>query len=474
MALGSLAPWARRPTTTPRESDVIVTRGRGCRLRQGRVVAHPRCLRSQFGCLVARGFWMGGCARRGWNCAPRPRWRLAALLGRAPRWAATTAAGTQDVRDLFQGLCRRHPAVDYLADNCGELMRIEIYERAVQESEATHADRLVLLHLAMRANAQGLAWPRVDDICLATRLTERTVRRALSALRKSGDIVVVSAGGQGANVWRSTRYLVKIGMEPAKFRGVAEKFRATNALNNRDGGLSRFPASAGKMDRGGLSRLHPASKEAGKKKIKIRGRGAYAREAPRSTCGSGGFVMSGSEGDAVAKLARQILPDGSAPRHLGPAQRNAERQRLGRLLRKFGPPVRERALVAEFASHLRTGREGAVSADAWPGPSLLAGLAEAVADAAGWLGPVSAEMAAHARLSRADRIRLGEPAPGGVSHEPAERLCEERPVSPEEILVGGSPFSPRLRDDRLEAPRVSRGLTEREDGQPEALKPRAA
>lgn len=65
--------------------------------------------------------------------------------------------------------------------------------------------KAVLLWMAFRASKnEGIAWPGAADICRATCLNIRTVRRALKELRDSGFLIEVQRGMRGVKHYRVT------------------------------------------------------------------------------------------------------------------------------------------------------------------------------------------------------------------------------------------------------------------------------
>jgi len=63
-----------------------------------------------------------------------------------------------------------------------------------------HTKKLVLLRFADHANKQGLCWPAIPDVAAYSQLSERQVRREVSALLREGLLEEVKPGiraGQG-------------------------------------------------------------------------------------------------------------------------------------------------------------------------------------------------------------------------------------------------------------------------------------
>lgn len=71
-----------------------------------------------------------------------------------------------------------------------------------EHSRAAPTERLVLLAIADCANDRGEAWPSMAALVDKTRLSERTVQRAVSTLVSLGELSAVIGGGRG----RTTRY----------------------------------------------------------------------------------------------------------------------------------------------------------------------------------------------------------------------------------------------------------------------------
>lgn len=72
-----------------------------------------------------------------------------------------------------------------------------------------HADALVLLVLADRANTDGECWPSVSTIGQTARMTRKTVQRALRRLEKAGRVETVLHGwGDGPWITRPNLYRV--------------------------------------------------------------------------------------------------------------------------------------------------------------------------------------------------------------------------------------------------------------------------
>lgn len=78
-------------------------------------------------------------------------------------------------------------------------MSIQAIAWVLENSEATLADRLVLLAIANHADARGRnAWPAIPLIAREARVDERTVYRALQALEQRGEIVIVKRPGRSS------------------------------------------------------------------------------------------------------------------------------------------------------------------------------------------------------------------------------------------------------------------------------------
>jgi DNA-binding transcriptional ArsR family regulator len=78
-----------------------------------------------------------------------------------------------------------------------------------EHSRAAGNELLVLLRLADAANEESReAWPSVGNIAARTKLSERTVQRALRSLAEAGEIEVVEEGGRSSRGYRATVYRV--------------------------------------------------------------------------------------------------------------------------------------------------------------------------------------------------------------------------------------------------------------------------
>jgi hypothetical protein len=82
-------------------------------------------------------------------------------------------------------------------------MSIQAIAWVLEQSEATLADRLVLLAIANHADARGWnAYPSVPRIAEEARVAEATVYRSLSTLEQSGELIVHRHPG------RSNKYVI--------------------------------------------------------------------------------------------------------------------------------------------------------------------------------------------------------------------------------------------------------------------------
>lgn len=78
-------------------------------------------------------------------------------------------------------------------------MSIQALAWVLENSEATLADRLVLLAIANHADARGWnAWPSIPQIAKEARVGRATVFRALEALEALGEIVVERRPGRSS------------------------------------------------------------------------------------------------------------------------------------------------------------------------------------------------------------------------------------------------------------------------------------
>lgn len=82
-------------------------------------------------------------------------------------------------------------------------MSVEALTWVFKHSEATLAERLVLLALADYAHDDGtMAFPRVAKLALKARVSERTVERCLQSLVEAGRIEQTGATKRGVKAWR--------------------------------------------------------------------------------------------------------------------------------------------------------------------------------------------------------------------------------------------------------------------------------
>ena len=81
-------------------------------------------------------------------------------------------------------------------------MSNHIVNQAYQSTVSKPAELSVLVSLADQANEKAICWPSVGHICRRTRLSERTVQRALRSLEDDGHISL--AGAIGGGVHRQT------------------------------------------------------------------------------------------------------------------------------------------------------------------------------------------------------------------------------------------------------------------------------
>lgn len=76
-------------------------------------------------------------------------------------------------------------------------MSIQAVAWVLENSEATLADRLVLIAIANHADARGWnAWPAVPQIALEARVDRATVFRALTSLEATGEVVIERRAGR--------------------------------------------------------------------------------------------------------------------------------------------------------------------------------------------------------------------------------------------------------------------------------------
>lgn len=79
-------------------------------------------------------------------------------------------------------------------------MSIKVMSWVWDHSDASGSELLLLLAIADQANDDGRdAWPSIKTLAQRTRLDERTVRRVLKRLARSGHIIVRPGGGRRSN-----------------------------------------------------------------------------------------------------------------------------------------------------------------------------------------------------------------------------------------------------------------------------------
>jgi hypothetical protein len=82
-------------------------------------------------------------------------------------------------------------------------MSIFISSKVWEHSTATEATLLVHLAIAEFADEDGYAYPSIATLAQKTRVSERTVQRAIRWLRVSGEIeIIAKAGMRGCNLYR--------------------------------------------------------------------------------------------------------------------------------------------------------------------------------------------------------------------------------------------------------------------------------
>lgn len=134
-------------------------------------------------------------------------------------------------------------------------MSIQAMAWVLEESEATLAERLVLLAIANHADARGWnAWPAVPQIAREARVDPSTVYRVLELLERSGELVIKRRPGrsniygitalmgsqsergepvvEGSQIERGGGLRLR-GVTPLKLRG-DPSYPATTPLSNSD------------------------------------------------------------------------------------------------------------------------------------------------------------------------------------------------------------------------------------------------
>jgi hypothetical protein len=97
-------------------------------------------------------------------------------------------------------------------------MSIKVTNWVWAKSESRNGARLVMLALADRADAEGLAWPSIDDICERARLSPRAVQKGIAKLVEIGELEVESGGG------RRVRNRYRITPKPRTSDGVTDEY----------------------------------------------------------------------------------------------------------------------------------------------------------------------------------------------------------------------------------------------------------
>lgn len=75
-------------------------------------------------------------------------------------------------------------------------MSIQAVAWVLDQSEATYADRLVLIAIANHVGASGWAWPAIPSIAREARLGRATVFRAIEALEEAGELTIQRRPGK--------------------------------------------------------------------------------------------------------------------------------------------------------------------------------------------------------------------------------------------------------------------------------------
>lgn len=106
-------------------------------------------------------------------------------------------------------------------------MSIQALAWVLEHSEATLADRLVLLAIANHADARGWnAWPAVDSIAREARVHRVTVFRSIEALESAGELTVRRRPGRsnmyGLAAFGGLQDATGGGLQDATGKGVAD------------------------------------------------------------------------------------------------------------------------------------------------------------------------------------------------------------------------------------------------------------
>lgn len=138
-------------------------------------------------------------------------------------------------------------------------MSIQAVAWVLEHSQATLADRLVLIAIANHVHPGGThSWPGVDRIAAEARVDRATVYRSLARLVALGELEVARGGGRG----NTNAYTLK-GLQPATVKSpekVADCDTETVAQRNKTVATTqkngRSSATQNRMNRNEPSRVH--------------------------------------------------------------------------------------------------------------------------------------------------------------------------------------------------------------------------
>lgn len=118
-------------------------------------------------------------------------------------------------------------------------MSIQAVAWVLEYSEATLADRLVLIAIANHADARGWnAWPKVDQIALEARVDRRTVYRSIEALEALGELTVQRRPSR-TSIYGITAMM---GCQDATPQGMADRHPGVTSTARKGGRLPPEPS----------------------------------------------------------------------------------------------------------------------------------------------------------------------------------------------------------------------------------------
>jgi Helix-turn-helix domain len=157
------------------------------------------------------------------------------------------------------------------------MKRYEWVEAVLAHSRAEPLDRLVLLALASRANAEGACWPSLADLARRTRLSRRQLQYALQRLEALGELRVVRGRGRGH---LSRYYLAAVLAGAGAAVGLAEeKVQAMHLSGPRKGAWDDQKRCMGRPEK--VHIVHPELEENWKRTARARARHPDGRARAR-------------------------------------------------------------------------------------------------------------------------------------------------------------------------------------------------